>query len=110
MVYRFKKAARPSGRAAGGERLIAGAGELDGLTVYGSYPAGDSLHPLAAVHTAHIRHIHEGPGRQAGNSGAVNVGLFHLGKARGGLPEYEHDFRDTLIVGKAKRHGDAANV
>ena len=69
----------------------------DWLSIYGSYPSGHGLYPCAVENTTHIGHIHKGRRENALDSGAVQHGRFHLGKASEGLTKHEHDIGDTLV-------------
>ena len=84
--------------------LITRPGQGRGFAVYIGDPTGNGLNPLTVIGAAHIGLVDERSGRQAGPSGAVEIGLLHLGKASGSLTEHEHDLCHPLVSGKAKGH------
>ena len=85
--------------------LVARSGQGLRLAVHSRYPAADDLDPLAVIDAARVRHIGKGAGGQAAHGGTIEIGGLHLGKARGGLAEHEHNLGHALIRGKAQSRG-----
>ena len=84
---------------------IARPGQGGLFAVDGRYPAGNGLNPLAVIHAAHVSLVHKGTGGEAGSGVAVDIGLFHLREASGGLTKDKHDLGNALVGGQPQGHG-----